>query len=48
LIGGFAFFEESWICKAVSKCGLNSRPVGIADAKVEDEAASQWAYRAVA
>jgi hypothetical protein len=41
-------FEESSIRKAVSKCGLNSRPVGLADAKAEDEAASRWADRAVA
>src|SRR5271166_5762325 len=36
-------FEESCIRKAVGERGLNSGPVGLADATSEDEAASRWA-----
>src|SRR5208337_2851804 len=35
--------EESCIRRAVNECGLNSGPVGLADATSEDEAASRWA-----
>ena len=34
---------ESCIRKAVSERGFTPGPVGLADAKAEDEAASRWA-----
>ena len=39
---------ESCIRKAVAERGLTPGPVGLADAKAEDEAASRWADCAVA
>ena len=41
-------FAESCIRKAVAERGLTPGPVGLADAKAEDEAASRWADRALA
>ena len=38
-----AFSAESCIRKAVAERGLTPGPVGLADAKAEDEAASRWA-----
>jgi hypothetical protein len=43
-----ALFAESCIRKAVAERGLTPGPVGLADAKAEDEAASRWADCAVA
>jgi hypothetical protein len=43
-----ARFAESCIHKPMSERGFNSSPVGLADAKAEDEAASRWADCAIA
>jgi hypothetical protein len=49
LLGGLGSpSAESCIRKAVAERGLTPGPVGLADAKAEDEAASRWADCAVA
>jgi len=43
LVNSLRLSAEPCIRKAVSERGFSSNPVGLADAKAEDEAASRWA-----